>query len=364
MKIVCALIFPVEGKDMPIETCSKCGTPLIIGKRVQWCDHGCIFYKDLPMLRSIFYDVHEFTDIFERLSIQLGMGLDPFIAEGSRRTYRYFARGLINMTLEGNSSYLPAERLLGVFCDHSRIWGLASPRPDNYHRGESLRLELENIASIPLVCGKFQGSLEALEGIPFYCEWEGDGERGVLELIADMGKKEELEEEIVVDRFAQPPFHEAQEFQRCPECSVPKQITRINWDLEEGSIYDLVTGRRMMMINAMTIELILDLIAEEVGEHVYMRITQLEREHAREMYTSFPHLRKSPTETSAILAAFGMGLFSINEDEEIEIKLEKPFNIHLAMGKVLGYYESLRGEEVAAEWKLDEQGNLIMRIYH
>ncbi len=348
---------------MPVVTCSKCGTPLMIGERVKWCAHGHIYYKDLPTLRPLFYDAHEFVEIFERLSEQLGAGLDGFIAEGSRRTYRHFARSLINMTLDRNSSYLHSEKFLELFCDHAKIWGLASPQTSHYHRGESLRLELENIACIPLICGKFQGSLEALEGQPFVYEWEGDCENGVLELLAHMGEADELGEEITPGDIYKQPHEEYREIQRCPECCVPKHIARINWDLDEGSIYDLVTGRRIIMINTMTIDLILDLLAEEMGEHVYMRLAQLEREHAREIFTAFPHLRKSPTESSAMLAAFGMGLLTIEEGDGIELRLKSPFNPHLAAGRILGYYESVRGEELAAETRVDEKGDLIIRIF-
>ncbi len=348
---------------MPIASCSICGTPLILGRKTRWYPDGGLRTADDTALRLVFVDTEELNQLFCSLSQQLGTPLEQYLQEGSRDfSRRYVALLLRLLDREGMGHYPREESVYALLCDHMRIWGLASPTISEYRDHEGLSLELFNPINPFMPCGYFSGAAEVLEGSPATCTWDEEDGEGRMD--------------ITLMEDAQPPPEDAEEeglsgsgkgnieFPRCPECGVPQQISRINWDTDSGVITDLANGRRVAMIGADILGVALALIADDLGEHVLQRVVETEREYAREVLFPVLHPSSDPMEVRARFAALGHGDITAEAGDKTVFKIRHPFNPHFMAGRVLGFYEGWRKERVAAAWRISEWGTVYLTIYN
>jgi hypothetical protein len=349
--------------DMPITSCSICGTPLILGKRTRWCPDGSIRTADDTALRLVFMDTEEMNSLFAALAEQLGISMERFLTEGSRDFSRRYVSLLVRLLNRQDLSRFPGEEsIYAVLCDHMRIWGLASPTIREYRDHEGLSLELRNPFNSALPCGYFIGATEALEGSPGTCSWEGDDREGRLDILLedDAQPSSPDPQEVVIDNAGNGNI----EFSFCPECGVPQNISRISWDTDTGVITDVANGRRAALIGADILGVTFALLAEEVGEHVLSRVVEAEREYARDVLFPVMHLSNDPFELRVRFGALGHGDITAAVQEQTVFKIRHPFNPHFMAGRVLGFYEGWRGERVAASWKVSEWGTAYVTIYN
>lgn len=349
--------------DMPIASCSVCGTPLILGKRTSWCPDGSIRTADDASLRLVFMDTEEMSSLFAILSGQLGISMDGFLQEGSREFSRRYVALLVQLLNRQDLSHFPGEEsVYAVLCDHMRIWGLARPTISEYRDHEGLSLDLLNPVNPALSCGYFRGATEALEGSPASCSWDGDDREGRLDILLEEDAQPPSEDprEMVVEDVGKGNI----EFNSCPECGVPQNISRISWDIDSGIITDVVNGRRVAIIGADILGVAFALLAEEMGEHVLSRVVEAEREYARDVLFPVMHLSNDPFELRVRFGALGHGDITGGVKENTVFKIRHPFNPHFMAGRVLGFYEAWRGERVAAEWRVSEWGTAYVTIYN
>lgn len=349
--------------DMPITICSICGTPLILGKRTSWYPDGSIRTADDASLRLVFMDTEEMNSLLDTLAGQLGISMDRFLTEGSREFSRRYVSLLVRLLNQQDLSHFPGEEsVYAILCDHMRIWGLASPSISEFRDHEGLSLELLNPFNPALPCGYFSGATEILEGSPASCSWDGDDREGRMDILLEEGAQPSSENprEIVVDDAGKGDI----EFNRCPECGVPQNISRISWDIDSGIITDVVNGRRAALIGADILGVTFALLAEEMGEHVLSRVVEAEREYARDVLFPLMHLSNDPYELRVRFGALGHGDITGVAKEHTVFKIRHPFNPHFMAGRILGFYEAWRGERVAAAWRVSEWGTAYITIYN
>ena len=153
------------------------------------------------------------------------------------------------------------------------------------------------------------------------------------------------------------------EFNSCPECGVPQNISRISWDIDSGIITDVVNGRRVAIIGADILGVAFALLAEEMGGHVLSRWWRRNANtRGRALPGDAPEQR--PPELLASLRCSRARRHHRRLSENTVFKIRHPFNPHFMAGRVLGFYEAWRGERVAAAWRVSEWGTAYVTIYN
>ncbi len=349
---------------MPIASCSVCGTPLVLGRKTKWCPDGSMRLSDDTALRMVLLDTAELSNLLDVLAWQLGTTLEPFLQDGCREFSRRFMSLLIHLTNSQDLDHFPGEEsMFSTLCNHMRIWGLASPTISDYRDHEGISLELLNSFNPILTCGYFSGASEILEGAAASCTWEGDASLGHLDIVLQDGPRPMTEPSgsLLLDDAGEGNI----ELPACPECGVPTHISRINWDTDAGLVTDLTNGRRMVMLGADVLGATLSLMAEQLGDHVLMRVVEAERDYARDFFYPDLHPSQDPWEMHLRFAALGHGdVTATSEGDKTIFKIRHPFNPYFMAGRVLGFYEAWRKVKLAASWRVSEWGTVYVTVYN
>ncbi len=347
---------------MDADTCSVCGTPRILGQKSRWLPDGTIRVLQNPSLRMYFADCDELIRLFEELGAHLGVNGPFYLQEGARDFSRLYMGLFYRFLNQHLLDVRDDSRVLSILLDHLRIWGLGVAEPIELDEDEALRLCVRDAAGADLLCGYISGAAEIIWGRKAECSPRWNGDRLEINLIScdsSCGGPFDLEPE--------PDFGEVKgviRYSFCPECGVPLQVSRLNWDLERGVITDLVTGRRLLLLGTEVISRGIERLTEEMGEHVHLRVAEAERDYAREVLYPLLRLSKDPQEMRALFGSMGHGDITAEGVERPTFRIRRPCQPHFMAGRVLGLYEGWRGERVAASWRISEWGTVYVTVHN
>jgi hypothetical protein len=348
---------------MSIESCSICGTPIILGAKSRWLPDGSIRLYKIPSTRVFFADCDEVLHLFRELGGQLGVHGPGYLQEGARLFSRRYMGAFLGF-FRGHGATVPTPggpEIYRILLDHLRIWGLGAAELLEYGEDHTLGMRLEDPVDPELLCGYVAGAAEVTEGrrADCSCELMGDAQELRLVLADPLVEAETADAEV--------DFGEIKgviEYSCCPECGVPLQVSRLDWDTQRGLIRDLVTGRRLALLGTEVVSAALKRMSEELGEHVYPRVVEAERDYARDVLYPLLHASKDPQEMRMLFGALGHGDITAEEGDRLVLRVRRPFQPHFMAGRVLGLYEGWRGERVAASWRISEWGTAYVTIYN
>jgi len=344
-----------------MDICSVCGTPRVLGQKCVWLPDGTIRMKEDPSMRAFFADCLELSHLFEELGSQLGIGTSAYLQEGARSFSRRYMSLFLRFIQQDEGPLFGEGQVFRILLEHLRIWGLGASQTLPSAQEGILRLELRGAADDDLVCGYLSGAAEVITGCMISCNLLRGGDKLVVELIS--GESAPIGEMPAPE----PEFGEAKGvigYSTCPECGVPLQVSRLNWDVEAGAITDLVTGRRLAFVGSEVIGEALRNLTEELGEHVLSRVVEIEREYARDVLYPLLRVSKDPHEMRALFGSMGHGDITAEGEDRPAFRIRRPCQPHLMAGRILGFYEGWRGERVAASWRISEWGTAYVSIHN
>ena len=206
--------------------CSRCGLPSGIGRGNVWHSNGVITASYPPHIRGTLYDVEELNHLFPTISERIGFDITRLVVEGKRKDGKRYTDALIrNLEATGNKlTPLEIYKLIARFC---RYWGLGMSEVIDYREGETLSLRVSRYYSDPMSRGDWAGVFEAVEKKRGEANWKEGAEGEVVEVVAVEGEPE-LEERIEQEVELGIPCEDEGDlqYQHCPECSVPLEISR------------------------------------------------------------------------------------------------------------------------------------------
>ncbi len=347
---------------MPVNCCTTCGTPLILGAKCAWPPDGSIRLNEDTSLRMFFADLEELTSLFRNLGSQLDIHGPSYLQEGARSFSRDYTGLLLGFLHSGRAGVPPdSDTLYTLLCDHLRVWGLGAPEIREHETGSSLKVELTNPADPDLICGYLRGGGELIEERGSACGCAPDSGGRLFEVIFGEAGVDVRCPHSEIDYGS---VKGVIEYSCCPECGVPLQIARLSWDIEGGAISDVVTGRRLALLGTRVVSAALFSMAEEWGEHVYSRVVEMERDYARDVLFPVLHVSKDPHEMRALFGSLGHGDITAEGEGKVVFRVRHPFQPHFMAGRILGIYEGWRGERVAASWRVSEWGTAYVTVYN
>lgn len=370
-----------------LETCASCGVPLMISTVFEWGDGGVISIANSPKARMVFYESGNIDNVFRGVEELIGVPIEHFAMERKRRDTRKFMERMFPSEIERLKSIIGGAR-------ENRVSALEPGMRDEL-------LEIGNLANrqattVGTVYGygaiRFSGLWELWDAYP----WRTQVIRNPYSVpffAADMLATveafeqddlqvgyEKLSEEIyLVTAVPGPHPFELQDrlkrrshdlkpgdvqYERCDGCGVPSRVARCVWDLDEGTINDPQTGRRMALFDPAAMDTVFDDLEAELGGSVPEAIVEAQRRYAKQTM-NMEGWKRSGYDFKGWAASRGLGNITAfkADGRHAELTLENP-SMHLAMvGVAVALYELAWGADSSEHrWHRTDDGDLEIEI--
>ncbi|MEW6554282.1 MAG: hypothetical protein AB1384_08365 [Actinomycetota bacterium] len=369
-----------------IEACEVCGVPRMVSEGHRWEASGVISLVMSPRSRMVFYESENIDDLFEGVERLVGIPIEHIIIESRRReTRRYMEKiyedGLRNASEETRKGVREGElgdspeqrrilemaRELNLSINNiGRIYGYGDiSLGQRWDKGEAYPWRsqaIRNPYSLPLYAADMLGSVEAVEQRDLWVEWQEIGEKTYLITASPGSHPIELEERLRRQKYDFKPGDI--QYERCPECGLPDEVSRCNWDLEGGTIIDPENGRRMSLFGPGSLDAILGDLEAELGEDLPEAVIAAQRRYITESMRDFDWKLDAPS-FRRMIAARGLGnLASFNGDRNtLSVRIENACLHLLMVGTTQAMVEMVYGSEDSTyEWNLAPDGDLDITI--
>jgi hypothetical protein len=363
-----------------MEKCEYCGVPSLIGQGHRWEPNGVISLAGSPHNRMVFFDCEIIDEVFRGIERLLGMPIEHIIIESrARETKRYIERIYPPETWkvsegngqgdgEGRERLRETIRNIGQnIIDIGHVYGYGHTwRSDLWDKGDPYPWRVQIVRepySILFAAADNLGSIEVMEGIDMWVRYE-EIERDTYRVEVYPGDHPvELKQRLKRRRYSFKPGD--MDYERCPECGLPLEVARRNWDPENGLITDPDTGRRMALFGPLGVDAIFDDLEEELGGVIPDTVIEAMRRYIRIAW-AVEEWRRDAENFRRMIALRGLGnLVSFEGDRSHLTLTVENSALHLPMvGAIQALVEmAYRVDRSQVEWELAEDGDLTVSTW-
>ena len=351
--------------------CRDCGAPFYPRLFRQWNDDGTVTARHAGTNRVCHIESEALCAIIDGMSERIGYPIDRVAIEGQRKATRRLTddmmsagRGAVGfITRSRAGSGLATDVILGV----GRTAGHGRPQTIEYHRGESMRLKVEDPYCIPMVVGDAWGSFESVHNVTAEAAWQSGPDWVEIELkkVRD-GMVWEDPLRFQVERIARLPgdVH----YERCARCRIPTEVTRaLSWELESGRVTNKVTGRREATVIVESVNAVLRELQSELGDEVPFMVQDILKEYTADGIDAATASEiRSAGYRSALdhLRVRGMGnpVKATCFRGDLTIRIDNPFSGVILAGMIRGVYRAVEGVEGRCEWAIHPDGYMVVSV--
>ncbi len=370
-----------------LDTCEACGVPVMISRDLEWESNGVISLAASPRNRMVFFESEPIDSLFRGIEELIGMPIEHIVIESrARDTRRYIERVFppaVRSILEGKGGRLEGqgldvsaeerETLLATMrvitqsiIDIAKAYGYGEQRPgelwdqggDYPWRNQYLRKPY----SLLFLAADNLGSVEAFESTDMWVKFR---EIAREEYVTDVYPAEHpvgLKERLRRKRYDFKPGDI--DYRKCPECGIPLEVGRRIWDLDEGTINDPDTHRRMAIFGPAAVDAIFEDLEMELGAVIPATVIEAQRRYIKTTWDTEQWNRSDDT-FQRIISVRGLGnLVRFEGDHEhLTLGLENAC-LHLPMvGVVQALVElAYRIDESEVEWSKTDDGDLNITV--
>lgn len=370
-----------------IEICPVCGVPALISSGFRWEDSGVISISGSPGARMAFYESGNIDNVFRGTEELIGAGIEHIVMERKRRDTRRFmekvfpeqtgklASILGRTEVDRISAVEPSSRqevleignivntqatTIGMVYGYGKIrfsgmWEFWDTFPWRTQ-------VIINPYSIIFFSADMLATVEAFEQRDMRVMYEEVVENVYLLSVYPGEHPIELKERLKKKAYALKAGDVS--FEKCPSCGVPAGVARCRWDLEEGTITDPDTGRRMAFFDPAAMDTVFDDLEAELGEEVPEAVVEAQRRYGK-LSMSADNWRRSGYDFKSWAALRGLGnITAFKADEKrMHLTLENPCMILALVGMAQALYELAWGAESSfREWYRSDDGDLVINI--
>jgi hypothetical protein len=352
-----------------IQSCPECKVPRHISDEHLWLDNGVIVSKRDEKARMSFFESENLDPLYEGIGRLIGMPIERLVIDVSRRRTREYIDHLVpDEILElFRSRQIELRPMIDIMLDTSVVMGYAKMKIVDIFYEESekdyVSITIAEPYSLPLACGSFEGTVEALVG--------GESGMSYVEIQPNVYQ-------ATVFRAESPPelskrlrwkgydkeFKEGDiEIKRCPTCGVPAALAGFKWFYDRGVIKSKWTHRRMAMLGPAMLDPVFEELEEEVGKAIPQVVVEAQRQFVR---TGFYSIEEIGDEGN-IRSQFALrGLGNVREirmgKKGVIMRVENAAMHLLVAGLIQGLFEMTFGIDSNVEWELSEEGHLEVEV--
>ena len=339
-----------------MRTCSGCGTPKAIIRRLQWKDNGLMELKS-GGLRVNWIEGNFYASIQEGIEQLLGISIEYIIINAMNNLSKRATDEILSGLLGKIVRLRPFRRLaFQSIIKEAHILGLIKGELLKYRPGKELIIRCEYVAQPVYMAGNAIGAFRSIEGVNGIVRCEKGGDYYFIEIHAS--EDAPLEERLRLDP---PPVIDAQvSYERCPVCRTPLSISRFHWNLENGKITEEGSGEPLGLGEVYALNATLREIEEELGDEVPRWVAENTRKFYRNLIAKHPD---TPFKDLSFLEAKGYGVPEIKnpapEDLASGVRIRNPFCLPVVAGMVAAVYG---GDGCDFDWSSPEEGVISVTV--
>lgn len=368
------------------ERCAECGVPLLVSREFQWGDNGVISLRKSPHNRVALFESKIIDNLFQGIEELIGMNIEHIVIESRRREVkRYIERSFPSWMIKPLASL--NESLGGValvkhgvkvvrnplgkaitrqVLDVGRVYGYGGVELGSLWADGDQHPWRENIIrnphSVLFFAAEALASVEALEGREHWVEYESLGSDTYRYTAYPGEHPVELKGWLKRRRYEFKPGEIV--YERCPRCEMPLEVARLEWDLDEGTINDPESGRRMALIGPFSMDSVLHDLEAELGPSIPELVVEAQRKYVKSRIVG-GQWRHSGTTFNRMAALRGVGNITRFEADEkrLSVNIQNSCMPLLLLGMARAIYETALGKESSTyEWELKEDGDFEFTV--
>ncbi|WP_287155242.1 hypothetical protein [Candidatus Solincola tengchongensis] len=350
-----------------MEFCPRCGTPRQFVDNHEWLENGVIVQRGDRSHRMVLLESANLDHLYRGIEEIIGLPIERIVIETKRRATREYIDRLVPEEVKDMVARKEFDMNLLIQANNNlaRIMGYGDVQVLGYRfeqdEGDFIRQRVRNPYSIPLWCGDLAGATEAVTRRDNDVEYKivSPGEVEINAFPAEhppqfQGRLQLKEYHLLAGDV---------ELDRCGTCGGPAGLSAFKWNLEEGTITDLATGRRLAMLGPAYQEAVFDELEKELGEDIPRIIVEAQRRFVRSGFYKAQEI-ESEEQFRRLLALRGLGnLRTLSlKDGRLRVRLENAALHLMFVGLLQGYVETITGRDSSAEWELSPEGVLELEI--
>ncbi len=378
-----------DGEVSPMRTrerCATCGIPRLVSDEFEWGDNGVISLRRSPHNRVALFESRIVDNLIKGVEELIGMSVENIVIESRRREVkRYIERSFPSWMLKplvAVNEHLGGvfmvehvlrmvrnplgKRIAGRVLDVGRIYGYGDvrlgPLWDAGDRHPWRVNIIRNPHSVLFFAAEALASVEAFEGRDHWIRYECTG-RDTFEYTAYPAEHPlELKGRLKRRRYEFKPGDIS--FERCQECGMPLEVAQFEWDLDEGTINDPESGRRMSLIGPFSMDSVLYDLEAELGPSIPELVVKAQRDYVRSRIVG-GDWRHGGATFNRLTALRGLGnITSFQADERrLSVTIQNSCMPLLVLGMAQAIYETAVGlEGSTCEWSYFEDGDFMFAV--
>ncbi len=366
--------------------CPGCGVPAFIGRELEWGSDGVIYLRRSSRNRLVIYESQVLDGVFRGIEELIGLPIEHIVIESRRREVRRYMESVFPswarrflMRLNEGLSGLPAFRRWGHLIRNpigKAVAGKAFQVGKVYGYGEALWgplweehdvhpwrvIPVRKPYSVLFYAAEILATVEAFECRDMWVRYEPEGDDVWLFSVFPADHPVELRDRLRRRRY---PFRGGDmRLDRCERCGVPRELEKMDWDLERGVIQDRETGRRMAIFGPHAVDSVIADLEEELGQEIPMAVVEAQRRFVKSMAAK-EDWRRERSAFARMAALRGLGYVAefAADERRLRVKLVNSCMPYLCVGMAQALYELAMGRDSSrVHWELSNDGVLDMMV--
>ncbi len=349
-----------------MELCLECGVPDLVCRDYRWSGGTVVnlrngreyVFLDCRLLKSV-YEVFEFLD---------GPRAALIMTEARRRVVREEAMLSLGFMSRHLNTWFVRRQALNSMRDSAACHGLGSIRVRSYEPMGRAVLEVADPCFHPLVEAEVRAYWEAVEGFQPLLRCEVSQGLTVFHL----DRPQEEKRKVGVLRKSAPPREavvrpapSGEPTSLCTTCGAPIEISRFNWNLARGTVYDSVREAHVCLLSVPSVSAMIMDLRRHYGEGVEGLLLRIARSYMKGLTRSSMLIRNMEGEEflRSLAVRGGTGPIRIRGGSgRLELELGNPWSWPILVGEISGWLESRETDGRKVSWKVDkDSGSLRMR---
>lgn len=345
-----------------LKICKVCGVPVRVGKDHRWGPDGTITLRGITDRRMVFFDSDGLDVLFSNIETLLNFSVQKILIESKARSTREYIKRMLRGPKGPLVRILGLNRVISRVAEQGKILGYGKATAIDFSWKERyMKTLIENPYSLPLIMGDLLGANEAATKDMNTVEYF-ERDPGVYEVKVLSGSyAPELTGRLLPKPRPRKPGNI--EYDYCPRCGVPLEVSRFTWNLEEGTIIHAESGLRMAIFGPQGIEVFFEELEKELGEAIPATVVEAQRMYA-ETRMSLRSIGASTVDLRRWLAIRGMGnLVSLEtSDDSVVAVIENPSLPLIVAGTALAFYEFTYNRKGRVDWSISDEGDLRINL--
>ena len=350
-----------------VSTCPECGVPSSFSAGQAWLNNGDIIQKTGETARMMFTECQNLDPLFANIGIIVGFPIEELIQNITARGAAIYMERLIPEDLKEliRSRQIDLGLLINSVILYSHVLGYGKYEFVGFrYEGDSKDYYKQRVLrpfSVPEAAGNLAGVLAAAVGGEHAVTYEEVSPQ-LYEFTSSWTEyPETLKKKLVLRGYD---HQEGDiEHERCAGCDCPKALTGFRWSIEEGTIENVRTGKRMAMLGAEFLDNVFEALRDELGETIPSVVIEAQRRFTKTGFYSIDQVQNEG-EFRTQLALRGLGNLRMIRmgTRGLRMRVDNAAAHLMTVGMAQGLYEIALDVGSHVEWEYSKQGELLVEV--